>query len=206
MYLYFIFEIVAKMPLPNQLTDNQFTDLLEEMLLQKNTREAIYKKTKASEERINRLEKNVHSRWMNESSQNFDIQTNLAQAEAEINYLLRVAFDSFLKSRKRKRTIYRNDVTNQKGPTIETHRIEEAGPGDVSWLKLAAELVRQRVSLTKVDKVDYNASELDPETMMEFFEWKALNRAKIEMGFTGEISPALFEEFLRWSVNRNESK
>jgi hypothetical protein len=194
------------MPLPNHLTDNQFADLLEEMLFQKNTREAIYKKTKASEEKINRVERNVRGRWLNECSQNYDIASNLAQAEAEINYLLRLAYDSFLKSRKRKKTIYRNDVTNQKGPTIETHRIEDAGPGDVAFLKLASELVTKRISLTKIDKVDYNANDLDPELMMEFMEWKALSRRIIETGFKGDVDLSLFEEFLRWSTNKNESK
>ena len=194
------------MALPNQLTDEAFTDLLEELILQKHTKESIYKKTKASEEKVARLEKKVRSRWMDDSSQNYDIAANLSQAEAEINYLLREAYKSFLLSRKRKKTIYRNDVTNHRGPTIETHRIEEAGPGDVAWLRLAKDLVAQRVSLTKIDKVDYNANDLDPETLMEFFEWRALNKTKIEMGFTGEINPELFKEFLKWSVEQNGSK
>jgi hypothetical protein len=194
------------MALPNQLTDEAFTDLLEELILQKNTKESIYKKTKASEAKVERLEKRVKSRWLDESSQNYDVAANLSQAEAEINYLLREAYKSFLLSRKRKKTIYRNDVTNQRGPTIETHRIEEAGPGDVAWLRLAKDLVAQRVSLTKIDKVDYNANDLDPETLMEFFEWRALNKAKIEMGFTEDINPQLFKDFLKWSVAQNESK
>ena len=194
------------MPLPNQLTDNQFADLLEEMLLQKNTRESIYKKTKASEAKINRIEQNVRRSWLDNCSQNYDIASNLAQAEAEINYLLRLAYESFVKSRKRRKTIYRNDVTNQKGPTIETHRIEEAGPGDVAFLRLASDLVKQRVSLTKLDKIDYNANELDPEAMMEFIEWKALSRKMMETGFKGEVNLSLFEEFLKWSTNKDESK
>lgn len=187
------------------LTNEAFEDLVESLLFQQRTKEEIFKKTKSSKAKVYEAEKKVRNRWLDESSQNYSLQANLAQTESQINYLIKMAFESFLQSRKRRVVIYRNDVTNQKGPTIETHRIEPVGAGDVSFLRLILDLMKQRISLNKLDKMDYQGNDLDPETLMEFFEWKAVTRMRNELGIKHELTPKLLQEFMVWHEKKENA-
>ena len=180
------------------LTNEAFEDMVESLIFQQRTKEEIYKKTKAGKEKVANAERNLHDKWLEESSNNHSLQYNLAHTEAQINYLIKIAFHSFIQSQRRKVVIYKNDVTNQKGPTIETHRIEPTNAGDVSFLKLILDLIKQRIALNKLDKIDYQGSELDPETLMEFFEWKASVNKRRGLG-SKELTPELLEEFLDWN-------
>ena len=188
------------------LSNEAFEDLVEGLIFQQKTQEEIYKKTKASKEKITETTRNLRDRWLDESSHNYSLQSNLAYTEAQINYLIKVAFHSFLLSQRRKVVVYKNDVTNQKGPTIETHRIEPTNAGDVSFLRLIHELIKQRITLNKLDKINYEESDLDPETLMEFFEWKALARKSQELGIKQDLTPQLLEEFLNWHHQRENAK
>jgi hypothetical protein len=109
-------------------------------------------------------------------------------------------------SQKRKVVVYKNDVTNQKGPTIETHRIEPTNAGDVSFLRLIHELIKQRITLNKLDKMEYNGNDLDPESLMEFYEWKALARKSQELGMKQEFTPELLEEFFTWQNQQDNEQ
>jgi hypothetical protein len=188
------------------LSNEAFEDLVEGLIFQQKTKEDIYKKTKASKEKIAQTTRNLRDRWLDESSHNYSLQSNLAYTESQINYLIKVAFQSFLLSQRRKVVVYKNDVTNQKGPTIETHRIEPTNAGDVSFLKLILELIKQRITLNKLDKINYEGNDLDPETLMEFFEWKALARKSQELGIKQDLTPQLLEEFLNWHHQQENAK
>lgn len=187
------------------LSNEAFEDLVESLIFQERTDEEICKKTKASKEKISNAEQNIRDRWLEKSSQNYSLQANLSHTESQINYLIKIAFQSFLQSQRRRVVIYKNDVTNQKGPTIETHRIEPTNAGDVSFLKLILELIKQRIALNKLDKMDYQGNELDPETLMEFFEWKAAARKRMELGIKQELTPQLLSEFMLWHENRENA-
>jgi hypothetical protein len=180
------------------LTNEAFEDMVESLIFQQRTKEEIYKKTKAGKEKVAKAEKNLSDRWLDDSSHNHSLQYNLAYTESQINYLIKVAFHSFMQSQRRRVVIYKNDVTNQKGPTIETHRIEPTNAGDVSFLRLVLDLIKQRIALNKLDKIDYEGSELDPETLMEFFQWKASVNKRRGVGGK-ELTPQLLEEFLDWN-------
>jgi hypothetical protein len=188
------------------LSNEAFEDLVEGLIFQQKTKEEIYKKTKASKEKIAETRRNLRDRWLDESSHNYSLQSNLAHTEAQINYLIKTAFQSFLISQKRKVVVYKNDVTNQKGLTIETHRIEPTNAGDVSFLRLIHELIKQRITLNKLDKMEYNGNDLDPESLMEFYEWKALARKSQELGIKQEFTPELLEEFFTWQNQQDNEQ
>lgn len=174
------FKTISKMPGPHQLPDDAFEDLLEELYLQNKTAVQIQRETKSSQARINKLTQNVQRRWEENSSINTSRNASLAKIEAQCDYIGRLALESFFKSRKRFKQIYRNDVTNPSQRIIENHRITESGPGDPQWLRVALSTVQYKALLAKVDKIDPRIDDdFDVEEYMEFKAWKIAKNERI---------------------------
>jgi len=57
-----------------------------------------------------------------------------------------------------------------------------------------------------LDKINYEGNDLDPDTLMEFFEWKALARKSQELGIKQDLTPQLLEEFLNWHHQQENAK
>jgi len=49
------------------LSNEAFEDLVEGLIFQQKTKEEIYKKTKASKEKITQTTRNLRNRWLDES-------------------------------------------------------------------------------------------------------------------------------------------
>ena len=160
------------MPSFKNLPDDKFEDLLEDLYLQNKTKSQIFNTTKSSQERIDVLSENVYFKWENSSSVNQAKERLLSKTEAQCDYLIRLGFESFFKSRKRYKPIYRNDTTNLRGPTVENHRIIENGPGDDKWLKFVLEVMKYRGQLARLDTINgFNDHGFDPETFIAYQNW-----------------------------------
>jgi len=154
------------------LPDDKFEDLLEELYLQNKTKSQIFNTTKSSQERIDEFSGNVHAKWNDNSSINQSKEKLFSKTEAQCDYLIRLGFESFLKSKKRYKSIYRNDTTNVRGPTVENHRIIENGPGDDKWLRFILDVMKYRGQLAKLDNISgANDHGFDPETFIAYQNW-----------------------------------
>jgi hypothetical protein len=154
------------------LPDDKFEDLLEELHLQNKTDLQVFNTTKVSQEKINIFSESVYSKWDKKSSINQPKERLFAKTEAQCDYLVRIAFESFMKSRKRSKSVYKNDTTNVRGPTIENHRIIENGPGDDKWLRFILEVLKYRGQLAKLDSINaVNDYGFDSETFIAYQKW-----------------------------------
>jgi hypothetical protein len=160
------------MPNPNQLPDDLFESYLEDLVLTGKTNLDISSLSKASQEKIDQHKESLKKKWLASSSRQETNDANLAIVEARLRKLYEIAYKSFYQSQKQYKIIYKNDVDSPNGPVVN-HRIHPKGAGDISWLKLVLDILKQQAQLAKVDNVVNMGETLD--NYLEFVEWKEAN-------------------------------
>jgi hypothetical protein len=156
------------MPNLNQLPDDLFESYLENLLLTGKTNTDISSLIKSPKEKIDKHRQNIKQKWLSSSSRNETGDYNLAITEAKLLKLYEIAYKAFIKSQAQYKIIYKNDVENPNGPVVN-HRIHPKGAGDIQWLKLILDIIKQQSQLAKIDKTDM-ADTLDD--YLEFVQWK----------------------------------